>query len=166
MSGCDLSIRRWGEAAAYRTRSSNLIQDLHILGKINPTGLLSAFFFLLPTDTVMLSSWRRSKGRSRKDRSPYSSPRTGLPESPVAARRDPREERRRPARNFDYEASPAPVVTIEEEGPEEDDDVEDEDEEMDEDGDAETTPLLPIFSAAHLGIFGLPTYAQRCGAVL
>jgi hypothetical protein len=114
--------------------------------------------FLLPTDSAMFCSWRRSKGRSRRNRSPYSSPRTGLPASPVATRRDPLEERRRPGRNCNYAASPAPVLTIEE-GPDEDDEVEDEEEEMDEDGDAETTPLLPIFSAAHLGIFGLPTYA-------
>jgi len=107
----------------------------------------------------MFSSWRRSKGRSRRNRSPYSSPRTGLPASPVATRRGLLEERRRPSRNFNYAASPAPVLTIEEEGPEEDDEVEDEEEEMDEDGGAETTPLLPIFSAAHLGIFGLPAYA-------
>jgi len=107
----------------------------------------------------MLSSWGRSKGRSRRNRSPYSSPRTGLPASPVATRRDPLEERRRPGRNFNHAASPAPVLTIEEEGPKEDDEVEDEEEEMDEDGDAETTPLLPIFSAAHLGIFDLPAHA-------
>lgn len=100
----------------------------------------------------MLSSSRRSQGRLRRDRSPFSSPRTGLPASPIAARRSSLEERRRPARNFNQEASPAPVMTIGEEDADEDDGIEDEDEELDEDGDAETTPLLPIFSAAHLGI--------------
>ena len=106
----------------------------------------------------MLSSSRRTKGHSRRDRSPFSSPRTGLLVSPLAARRGSLEERRRPAGDFNHGASIAPRVTIEEEGLDEDVEAEEEDEELDEDGDAETTPLLPIFSAAHLGIFLLPQF--------
>ena len=106
----------------------------------------------------MLSSSRKFRGRSRRDRSPFSSPRTGLLASPLGARRSSLEERRRPAGGFNHEGSFAPKIKIEEEGPEEEEEeeVEDEDEELDEDGDAETTPLLPIFSAAHLGRPVLP----------
>lgn len=104
----------------------------------------------------MLSSSRRTIGRSRRDRSPFSSPRTGLLASPLGARRNSLEERRRPAGGFNHEASPAPRTAIEEEVLEENDEDDDEDEEEDEDGDAETTPLLPIFSAAHLGISLVP----------
>ena len=103
----------------------------------------------------MLSNLRRSKGRSRRDRSPFSSPHTGLLASPVAARRSSLEERRRPAGDFNHDVSPGTRIAGEED-PEEDDEVEEEDEELDEDGDGETTPLLPIFSAAHLGILILP----------
>lgn len=98
----------------------------------------------------MLSSSNRRKARARRERSPFSSPHTGQLASPVAARRSSLEERRRPAGDFNHGVSPAPNITIEE-GSAGEDDIKEEDEDLDEDGDAETTPLLPIFSAAHLG---------------
>ena len=107
----------------------------------------------------MLSNSGRSKGRSRRDRSPFSSPHAGLLVSPVAARRSSLEERRRPAGDFNHDVSFATRIAGEEDA-EEDDEAEEEDEEFDEDGDAETTPLLPIFSAAHLGILVLPPHGS------
>ena len=99
----------------------------------------------------MLSSLSRlaqGRHRHRGDRSPFSSPFSGLLSSPLAARRSSREERRRPAADFDQDASPAQHMKIDEE-PEEDGEEEVE-EELGEDD--EESPLLPIFSAAHLGI--------------
>ena len=92
----------------------------------------------------------QGKARQHRDRSPFSSPYTGRLSSPVAARRGSLEERRRPAGDF-HDVSPAPRIRIEERAIEEDDEG-DEDADLDEDGDAESSPLLPIFSAAHLGI--------------
>lgn len=99
-------------------------------------------------------------GRRNGERSPFSSPFSGLLATPVAARRSSLEERRRPAADFDRDLSPTPARRIEEEdedAEEEDDDVAhepaEEEEESDEDGAGETSPLLPIFSAAHLGAF-------------
>ena len=106
----------------------------------------------------MLSSLSRiTKGRPgrRSDRSPFSSPFSGLLDSsPLAARRGSREERRRPAADFDQDPPSAQHMKIDEE-PEEDEGeeeghAEEEDEGIDEDD--EGSPLLPIFSAAHLGI--------------
>lgn len=70
------------------------------------------------------------------------------------------EELRRPAADLDYDITPGldskidedpydEVDQQEQEQEDEEDDVLDED--IDEDGDEEVTPLLPIFSAAHLG---------------
>lgn len=103
----------------------------------------------------MLPSSGHGKARQYRDRSPFSSPYTGQLSSPVAARRGSLEERRRPAADF-HDVSPAPRIRIEERAIEEEEEqVEEEEEEedvdSDEDGDAETSPLLPIFSAAHLG---------------
>lgn len=105
----------------------------------------------------MLSSLSRLKKGPhghRSDRSPFSSPFSGLLSSPVAARPSSIEERRRPATDFDRDASIARHIKIDEEpGQEEEDqeeDFEEEDEDVDEDN--EESPLLPIFSAAHLGI--------------
>ncbi|KAL9022470.1 MAG: hypothetical protein Q9185_000377 [Variospora sp. 1 TL-2023] len=102
-------------------------------------------------------------GRRNGERSPFSSPFSGLLATPVAARRSSLEERRRPAADFDRDLSPTPARRIEEEdedAEEEDDDVAhepaEEEEESDEDGAGETSPLLPIFSAAHLD--ALPAY--------
>lgn len=95
-------------------------------------------------------SFRR--GRQR-DHSPFSSPFTSA-SSPVATRRGETSERRRPAARYDDELS-------EDEEYDEDDvdeamegeyeETPEDFEEEDEDGLEETTPLLPIFSAAHLG---------------
>ena len=104
----------------------------------------------------MLSSSKRGKGRPRGERSPFSSPYTALLSSPIAARRGSLEERRRPAGNFNADDSPAIGMKIDEHEDEEeleDEDVGDEDE----DGEGDTTPLLPIFSAAHLGIYFVHT---------
>ena len=96
---------------------------------------------------------RLSKGRSHKEKSPFSSPYTGLLSSPVAARRSSLEERRRPAADFDRDVSPGVSGKINDGQEEEDYNVgEEQDEETEEDGDGEMSPLLPIFSAAHLGI--------------
>ncbi|KAL8693706.1 MAG: hypothetical protein Q9218_001507 [Villophora microphyllina] len=108
----------------------------------------------------MLSSLSRlgAKNRQHGERSPFSSPFSGLLSTPVAARRSSLEERRRPAADFDHDLSPNPTSRIEEEDEDEDEEEvnEDEDEDLDEDGAGETSPLLPIFSAAHLD--ALPVY--------
>ncbi|KAL8841174.1 MAG: hypothetical protein Q9170_001028 [Blastenia crenularia] len=109
----------------------------------------------------MLSSIARFGGRGRQqaDRSPFSSPYSGANSTPIAARRTSLEERRRPAANFDHDLSPAPASRIDEEdedAEEQDEQDEEEDEDEDEDGAGETSPLLPIFSAAHLD--ALPIY--------
>ena len=99
----------------------------------------------------MLSSSTTRKGRPRGERSPFSSPYTALLSSPIAARRGSLEERRRPAANFDADVSPAPHITIDEGEDERESEQDEEDEDLDDDGEGETSPLLPIFSAAHLG---------------
>ncbi|KAL8760009.1 MAG: hypothetical protein Q9199_000385 [Rusavskia elegans] len=110
----------------------------------------------------MLSSLSRLTGRDRQhgERSPFSSPYSGRLSTPVAARRSSLEERRRPAAYFDREISPGPASPIDEEDENvNEDDNDNDDEEVDEDedgGGGETSPLLPIFSAAHLD--ALPVY--------
>ena len=101
----------------------------------------------------------RSRALGRKERSPFSSPYSNLLASPIAARRSSLEERRRPAARFDDGTSPGapPTEDIPEEDEEGDDgpneeDIPDEDEDRGDDEDDELSPLLPIFSAAHLGI--------------
>ena len=100
---------------------------------------------------MLSSSTTRGKGRPRGERSPFSSPYTALLSTPIAARRGSLEERRRPAANFDADLSPAPHITIDEGEDEHESEQIEEDEDEDEDGEGETSPLLPIFSAAHLG---------------
>jgi len=100
-----------------------------------------------------LSRLRKGRHTPRSDRSPFSSPFSGLLSSPIAARRGSIEERRRPAADFDRDASSARHVKIDEEPEEEEGDQEDIEEEVEDvDEDDEDSPLLPIFSAAHLGI--------------
>lgn len=96
---------------------------------------------------------RRSKGSKGREPSPFSSPYSNIQASPIAARRSSLEERRRPAAKFDRVISPAHEDRIDEED-QDDEEGEEEDEEgdIDEDHAGETSPLLPIFSAAHLGI--------------
>ena len=101
----------------------------------------------------MISSLLRPKrGRTARegDRSPFSSPYSGLRSSPVATRRPPAEERRRAGADFDNDDATNRQDDIDEE---DEDHVDQEDEaDEDEDGHGETTPLLPIFSAVHLGV--------------
>lgn len=101
----------------------------------------------------MLSSLSRLTGRDRQhgERSPFSSPYSGRLSTPVAARRSSLEERRRPAAYFDRELSPGPIDEEDENVNEDDNDNDDEEVDEDEDGGGESSPLLPIFSAAHLG---------------
>jgi hypothetical protein len=100
----------------------------------------------------------RSRALRRKDRSPFSSPYSNLLASPIAARRSSLEERRRPAARFEDGTSPGapPTETVPEEDEDVDDgpdeDIRDEEEDEEDDEDDELSPLLPIFSAAHLGI--------------
>ena len=84
----------------------------------------------------------------------FSSPESNVQASPIAAQRSSLEERRRPAAKFDHAITPG-TDRIEEEDLE-DDAGEGEEEELyeyhGEDDAGELSPLLPIFSAAHLGI--------------
>lgn len=113
----------------------------------------------------MLSSLSRFGGKDRQhgDRSPFSSPYSVVNSTPIVARRSLLEERRRPAADFDRDLTPAPASRIDEEdedgeeviehdGKSEEEEDNDND---DEDGAEETSPLLPIFSAAHLGELAL-----------
>ncbi|MCJ1465878.1 hypothetical protein MMC07_004497 [Pseudocyphellaria aurata] len=101
-----------------------------------------------------LTNW--GKGPHREERSPFSSPYPALLSSP-AARRSSLEERRRPAAEFNQDISPGRTSKNNEDREErEEEDGLDPDDDMDEDGDEEMTPLLPIFSAAHLD--ALPVY--------
>lgn len=115
----------------------------------------------------MLSSLSRlgTTTSQHGERSPFSSPFSALHSTPVAARRSSLEKRRRPAVNFNHDLSPNPTSRIDEEIEDDDDGDEDEeqvnehdDEDSDEDGAGETSPLLPIFSAAHLGEFNQHAY--------
>ena len=107
----------------------------------------------------MFSSLSRRSERTRVgDKSPFSSPHSNIQASPIAARRSSLEERRRPAARFDNVLSPEPAERIPEEdeedeelGDEEDEEDNQEDEDPNEDEAGELSPLLPIFSAAHLG---------------
>ena len=91
---------------------------------------------------------RRSKSSKAREASPFSSPYSNIQASPIAARRTSIEERRRPAAKFDRFLSPGSVNRIEEEQ----DDEEEEDDDPEDDDAGELSPLLPIFSAAHLGL--------------
>lgn len=93
-----------------------------------------------------------AKGKVRRDRSPFSSsPYTNLLASPIAARRSTLEERRRPAAKYAQHLSPGPTEDREEESDELGGEQEEEEEE-DEENAGESSPLLPIFSAEHLGM--------------
>lgn len=96
----------------------------------------------------MLSSLLRpKKSRRRVEHSPFSS-QYADPSSPIAARHQRLEARHATA---DFTETELDDEDTEEEEDEEDVDQQEEDEgDNNEDGD-EDTPLLPIFSAAHLG---------------
>lgn len=110
----------------------------------------------------MLSSLLHSRSFRRdrqRDHSPFSSPFTRT-SSPLATRRGEISERRRPAARYnddlsggeEYEEEEEEVsdANILQENLEEDlEDLED----VDSDGLGDATPLLPIFSAAHLGTY-------------
>ena len=101
---------------------------------------------------MLSSSSRLRQGPQGREPSPFSSPYSNLQASPIAARRSSLEERRRPAGNFDHGLPPGPAERIDEEGhDDEEGEEEDQDEDIDEDEAGELSPLLPIFSAAHLG---------------
>ncbi|KAL6719323.1 hypothetical protein ACLMJK_003562 [Lecanora helva] len=100
---------------------------------------------------------RKREGSKPGEQSPFSSPFSDIRASPIAARRTSLEERRRPAAKFDQIPSPEPPDRIEEEQEnEEEGDEDNEGEDVDEDEPGELSPLLPIFSAAHLD--ALPVY--------
>ncbi|KAL9607743.1 MAG: hypothetical protein Q9167_007373 [Letrouitia subvulpina] len=109
----------------------------------------------------MLSSFSRL-GKDRRlhgDKSPLSSPYSGLQSNPLAARRGSLVERRRPAADFDHDISPGLANRIDEEDEEDEEAAfERQDEDEDEDGVEETSPLLPIFSAAHLDALAYDFY--------
>ncbi|KAL9075762.1 MAG: hypothetical protein Q9161_001514 [Pseudevernia consocians] len=103
------------------------------------------------------NSSRETNQQRGRQSSPFSSPNSNLHASPIAARRGSLEERRRPAANFHHGISPGPEERIDEEDQEDEDgEEEDQEEELDEDEAGELSPLLPIFSAAHLD--ALPVY--------
>lgn len=105
---------------------------------------------------MRLNSSRLTKAQRGRESSPFSSPNSNLHASPIAARRSSIAERRKPAANFDHGISPGLADRIDEEGQEEEDgEEEDQEEETDEDEPGELSPLLPIFSAAHLGMLSL-----------
>ena len=93
------------------------------------------------------------KGLRAKERSFLSSPDSNVQASPIAARRSSLEERRRPAAKFEHVISPGPDRI--DEGDQEEDGEEGEGGEFyadnGEDDAGELSPLLPIFSAVHLG---------------
>ena len=87
------------------------------------------------------------------ERSPFSSPNSNLHASPVAVRRGSLEERRRPAAIFTQGISQGPASSVDDQDQEEEnEEEEDQEDELDEDEPGEQSPLLPIFSAAHLGM--------------
>ena len=117
---------------------------------------------------------RASKSRPAEEQkaqkpSPFPTHLTSLLSSPIAARRSAVEGYRRPVVDFHHDVTPGRESKVDEDqdargGGQESE--QEEDEELDEatgedvddeDGDEEATPLLPIFSAAHLGIlsFGI-----------
>ena len=110
----------------------------------------------------MLSSLLRSKsGRRRvpEQHSPFSSPYADR-SSPVVAR-----EQRRAARHASADFTSTEEEDTGEDGGEghgddgDHDEMVEEDEDEDEDGDEES-PLLPLFSAAHLGMYMLKTISE------
>ena len=104
------------------------------------------------------NSSRPSNTQRGRELSPFSSPNSNLHASPIAARRGSLEERRRPAAKFNHAISSGPPDSIDDQDQEEEDaEQEDQDEELDEDDHGELSPLLPIFSAAHLGMSTLPS---------
>ncbi|KAI9756902.1 MAG: Dicer-like protein 1 [Chaenotheca gracillima] len=104
----------------------------------------------------MLSSLlrpRRSGGR-RADRSPFSSPFSAHEQAPLIGRRIRGEDSRRPAAQHEQGNDPESDEPLEDEDEEAIEDEEEDEEGEDEDN--EVTPLLPLFSAAHLD--ALPVY--------
>ena len=105
----------------------------------------------------LLHPSRTFRQSRQRDRSPFSSQFT-IASSPVANRRGETSERRRPAAYYDEVASHEEDAASYDEEDEEEEEQDDGYEEMedDEDGPGDLTPLLPIFSAAHLD--SLPVY--------
>ena len=108
---------------------------------------------LTGSDTSTMSSIG-PKGRWAKEGPVFSSPDSNIQASPIAARRSSLEERRRPAAKFGHFISPG-ADRIEENQEEDGEEGGEEDDVYDDHGEdeaGELSPLLPIFSAAHLGI--------------
>jgi hypothetical protein len=114
---------------------------------------------------MLASLLDRSRARTtrRRDRSPFSSPFASTA-SPVARRRPAANERLRSTTDSDASEDENNSVYSSQDGEEDEEEVDRDEneeeaqdvEEQDEDGASETTPLLPIFSAAHLDT--LPVY--------
>ena len=100
---------------------------------------------------TMRNMLSRAKAQDRRNQSPFSSPYSNLLSSPINAQRSSAEERRRPAAKFNLKISPGPLREAEI--------ASDEDGEPEEDH-GELSPLLPIFSAEHLGLFHLGSVQQ------
>lgn len=96
----------------------------------------------------MLSS---NRARDRLNVAPMATPENEIAASPLAARRTSLEERRRPAAKFGKGLSPLTGVRDRASSDHEAQIDEDYDSEADEDDPGERSPLLPIFSAEHLG---------------
>ncbi len=112
-------------------------------------------------------SSRQTKAQRGRQSSPFSSPSSNIHASPIAARRGSLEERRRPAANFDHGISPGLADRIDEEDQEEEDgEDEDQEEELDEDEAGELSPLLPIFSAAQLGMLTGASQGSACALLM
>ena len=102
----------------------------------------------------MLPNFSRfSRTQRGGERSPFSSPNSNIHASPVAVRRGSLEERRRPAAIYTQGISPSPAISVDDQDQEEENEEEEDQEgDLDEDEPGEQSPLLPIFSAAHLGM--------------
>ena len=97
---------------------------------------------------------RRPKASRAHQQSPFSSPYSNIQASPIAARRSSIDERRRTAAKFDLPLSPVNTNRMDEEEQEDDEgENDDQDQYSDSDDAGELSPLLPIFSAAQLGIY-------------
>ena len=105
------------------------------------------------------------KGFRAKERSFLSSPDSNVQPSPIAARRSSLEERRRPAAKFEHVISPGPD-RIDEEDQEEDGDEGEFYADNGEDEAGELSPLLPIFSAVHLGTCPLSAFKSLAWCLL
>ena len=108
----------------------------------------------MQTCPLLMQAFESVRGHKQDQLRVAPPPRVNITLSPVAGRRSSLEERRRPAARFKRGRSASQKKGLLQDSSEEENPAEDvlEDEE-DEDGDdrGELSPLLPIFSAEHLG---------------